>query len=400
MVRRLALILPSSTYRAREFVRAARAVDAEMVIATEEEQLLIDDAHLVGIDLSRPEWSAEQIVSRGPFDAVISVDDGGVMIGAVTAAALNLPHSTPAAVAATRDKSVMRDLFRAAGVPQPDYRIVTETDEAAEAAAAIGFPVIIKPVSLSASQGVIRVDDADGVESVVEQVRRIASAMGRDSTLLVEEFIPGPEVALEAMLADGHLIPLAILDKPDPLDGPYFEETMLVTPSRHPAEAQDSIVSVVAAAAAALGLREGPVHAEARVGPDGVRILEVAARPIGGLCSRALEFGMLGASLETVLVRHALRLPQGGLDAAAPASGVMMIPIPKAGRLASVSGIDEARDVAGITGVEITVPLGERLRPLPEGNCYLGFIFARALQPLAVEEALRQAHGVLKIEVT
>ncbi|MEE8330614.1 MAG: ATP-grasp domain-containing protein [Acidimicrobiia bacterium] len=400
MVRRLALILPSSTYRAREFVRAARAVDAEMVIATEEEQLLIDDAHLVGIDLSRPEWSAEQIVSRGPFDAVISVDDGGVMIGAVTAAALNLPHSTPAAVAATRDKSAMRDLFGAAGVPQPDYRIVTETDEAAEAAAAIGFPVIIKPVSLSASQGVIRVDDADGVESVVEQVRRIASAMGRDSTLLVEEFIPGPEVALEAMLADGHLIPLAILDKPDPLDGPYFEETMLVTPSRHPAEAQDSIVSVVAAAAAALGLREGPVHAEARVGPDGVRILEVAARPIGGLCSRALEFGMLGASLETVLVRHALRLPQGGLDAAAPASGVMMIPIPKAGRLASVSGIDEARDVAGITGVEITVPLGERLRPLPEGNCYLGFIFARALQPLAVEEALRQAHGVLKIEVT
>ncbi len=400
MVRRLALILPSSTYRAREFIRAARAVDAEMVIATEEEQLLIDDAHLVGIDLSRPEWSAEQIVSRGPFDAVIPVDDRGVMIGAVAAAALNLPHSTPAAVAATRDKSVMRDLFEAAGVPQPDYRIVTETDAAAEAAAAIGFPVIIKPVSLSASQGVIRVDDADGVEPVVEQVRRIARAMGRDSTLLVEEFIPGPEVALEAMLADGQLIPLAILDKPDPLDGPYFEETMLVTPSRHPAEAQDSIVSVVAAAAAALGLREGPVHAEARVGPDGVRILEVAARPIGGLCSRALEFGMFGASLETVLVRHALRLPQGGLDAAAPASGVMMIPIPKAGRLASVSGIDEARSVAGITGVEITVPLGERLRPLPEGNRYLGFIFARALQPLAVEDALRQAHGVLKIEVT
>lgn len=400
MSRRLALILPSSTYRARDFVRAARAVDAEMVIATEEEQLLIDDAHLVSIDLSRPEWSADQLIAKGPFDAVIPVDDGGVMIGAVTAAALNLPHSTPEAVAATRDKSTMRGLFAAAGVPQPDYRVVTTKDDAAAAAASIGFPVVIKPVSLSASQGVIRVDDADGVEPVVNQVRGIANAMDRDSTLLVEEFIPGPEVALEAMLADGQLIPLAILDKPDPLDGPYFEETMFITPSRHPVETQDSIVGVVAAATRALGLREGPVHAEARVGPDGVRVLEVAARPIGGLCSRALEFGMLGASLETVLVRHALRLPQGGLNAAAPASGVMMIPIPKAGRLASVSGIEEAGATAGITGVEITVPLGEHLRPLPEGNRYLGFIFARALEPSGVEEALRQAHGALEIEVT
>ena len=399
MARRLALILPSSTYRARDFVRAARAVDAEMVIATEEEQLLVDEAHLVRIDLSRPEWSAQQIVAKGPFDAVIPVDDGGVMIGAVAAAALDLPHSTPDAVAATRDKAAMRDLFAAADVPQPDYRIVGGADDATEAAAAIGFPVVIKPVSLSASQGVIRVDAPADVESVVNRVQRIAGAMGRDSTLVVEKFIPGPEVALEAMLADGELVPLAILDKPSPLDGPYFEETMFITPSLHATETQDSIVSVVAAATEALGLREGPVHAEVRLGPDGVRILELAARPIGGLCSRALEFGMLGASLETVLVRHALRLPQGGLDAAAPASGVMMIPIPSAGRLAAMVGVEEARGVAGITGVEITVPLGERLRPLPEGNRYLGFIFARALDPAAVEAALQQAHGVLRIEI-
>jgi hypothetical protein len=400
MTRRLALILPSSTYRAHDFVAAARAVDAEMVIATEEEQLLTDPARLVRIDLSRPEWSAQQIAERGPFDAIIPVDDGGVMIAAIAAAALGLPHSSAQAVAATRDKAAMRRLFADAGVPQPAYRVVTTADDLGAAATDLGFPVVIKPVSLSASQGVIRVDRPGDLDETAQRVRHIAAESGRsDATLLVEEYVPGAEVALEAMVADGKLIPLAMLDKPDPLDGPYFEETMFITPSRHSPATQDAIVHVVDAATAALGLAEGPVHAEARLGPAGVRMLELAARPIGGLCSRALEFGMLGSSLETVLVRHALRLPQGGLDPAAPASGVMMIPVPREGQLGAIAGLDAARGVAGVTGVEITVPPGEQLRPLPEGNRYLGFIFARGLDPEAVEESLRRAHHALSIDV-
>jgi biotin carboxylase len=400
VTRRLALILPSSTYRAHDFVAAARAVDAEMVIATEEEQLLTDAARLVMIDLSRPEWSAHQIAEKGPFDAIIPVDDAGVMIAAIAAAELGLPHSSPQAVAATRDKAAMRRLFASAGVPQPAFRVVTTADNIAAAAGELGFPVVIKPVSLSASQGVIRVDHPGAVDEVAQRVRLIAAASGRaDATLLLEEFVPGPEVALEALVADGKLIPLAILDKPDPLDGPYFEETMFITPSRHPTTVQGEIAAAAAAAVAALGLAEGPVHAEVRLGPAGVRILEVAARPIGGLCSRALEFGMLGSSLETVLVRHALRLPQGGLDPAAPASGVMMIPIPGEGRLGAIGGLEAARRVDGVTGVDITVPPGEQLRPLPEGNRYLGFIFARGLTPAAAEESLRRAHQELTIEV-
>jgi hypothetical protein len=260
---------------------------------------------------------------------------------------------------------------------------------------------VVKPLGLSASQGVIRVDDGADVAATVDRVRAIASRAGApDGRVLVEEYIAGYEVAVEAMLGDGDLVPLSVLDKPDPLVGPYFEETMFVTPTRHPEAVRDDLVAVVQQAATALGLVEGPVHAEARVGPKGVTLLEVAARPIGGLCSRALEFGVFGASLETVLVRHALRLPQSGLDPAAPASGVLMIPIPRSGRLAEVGGVDRAQEVDGITGIEITIPLGAKVRALPEGNRYLGFIFARGHSPAAVEQALRTAHNRLTVSIT
>jgi biotin carboxylase len=218
------------------------------------------------------------------------------------------------------------------------------------------------------------------------------------SAFLVEDFIPGVEVALEGLLTDGELHVLALFDKPDPLDGPFFEETIYVTPSRLPAAAQAAIADCTARAAAALGLRHGPVHAELRLNERGPWLVEAAGRSIGGLCSTVLQFGA-GMCLEELILRHAVALPIDSFEREQAAAGVMMIPIPAAGLLRGVAGLEAARAVPRVTGVEITAPLNHTVTPLPEGASYLGFIFARAADPAAAEAALRQAHACLRFDI-
>jgi biotin carboxylase len=279
----------------------------------------------------------------------------------------------------------MRDAFARAGVPQPAY---------GESA---GFPRVVKPLSRSGSQGVIRADTPVEAQAAADRIRAMLG--DPDAELLVEQFVPGDEVAVEGLLAAGRLEVLAVFDKPDPLDGPYFEETIYVTPSRRPAEVLDEVHRLTAQAAAALGLTEGPVHAEMRIGDDGsVTVLELAARTIGGLCSRSLRFG-LGISLEEVILRHALGMPLDHLRREDLASGVMMLPIPHAGVLREVHGQDAARAVPGVAGLEISIPRGRRVLPLPEGDRYLGFLFAKADTPERVEAALREAHARLEVEI-
>ncbi len=248
---------------------------------------------------------------------------------------------------------------------------------------------------------------ANTVDQFVAAVRRIAAILRRDDVtvsgdaadyLLAEAYIPGLEVALEGLLNHGELNVLALFDKPDPLEGPYFEETIYVTPSRLPAAVQRRIAVVTAEACLALGLREGPVHAELRVNDDGPWVIEVAARSIGGLCSRVLRFGT-GASLEELILRHALGWPIETLERERRAAGVMMIPIPRAGRLRAVRGVEEARRVEGIEDVTVSAHPGQELEPLPEGAQYLGFIFARADTPAAAEKALREAHAHLAVDI-
>ncbi|HET7093095.1 MAG TPA: ATP-grasp domain-containing protein, partial [Thermomicrobiales bacterium] len=219
-----------------------------------------------------------------------------------------------------------------------------------------------------------------------------------ESALLVERYLPGVEVAVDGLLAGGALRTLAIFDKPDPLDGPFFEETIYVTPSRLPVETQAAISARTAEAAAALGLREGPVHAELRINDDGVWPIELAGRSIGGLCSSVLEFGV-GVSLEELILRHAVGLPLPEAERSGAAAGVMMIPIPRGGMLRGVSGVEAALAVPDVTGVEITAKLNQPLTPLPEGASYLGFIFARAATPERAEAALRAAHAELRFRI-
>jgi biotin carboxylase len=399
---RVLLLLPTATYRAPDFLAAAAQLGVEVVVGSERRQAMAGTMgdRAVVVPLANPEAAVQAIVElhgRTPLDAVVAVDDQGVVVAAMAAERLGLRHNPPDAVAATRDKAAMRQRLQAAAVPQPSFRLVPPGADAVAACAEIGYPCVIKPTSRAASQGVIRVDGDTGASEAASRIQAILGDC--PETLLVEGFVPGAEVAVEGLLVGGELDVLAIFDKPDPLDGPYFEETIYVTPSRHPGPTLAEVTKLTARAAEALGLGEGPVHAELRIGATGeLTILELAARSIGGLCSRSLRFGA-GVSLEEVILRHALGLGLDGLTREVQASGVMMLPIRSAGTLDRVSGQDQALAVDGVVGLEISIPLGRKVVPLPDGDRYLGFIFARGETPDAVETALRRAESRLDVEL-
>jgi biotin carboxylase len=405
-VPRALLLVPSATYRAPDFLAAARKLGVEVVVASDRAQALAGTMgeRALHVPLARPEAAAEQIAAhareRIPLDAVVAVDDQGVTVAALAAARLGLAANPPEAVLATRDKARLRGVLAAAGLPQPAHALARPGDDVATLAERVGLPCVVKPVSLSASRGVIRADAPAAAVAAEQRIRGILADAGEDpgAALLVEAYVPGSEVAVEGLLRGGSLEVLAIFDKPDPLEGPYFEETIYVTPSRLPGDVQAEVADTAARAAAALGLTEGPVHAELRLDGERAWPLELAARSIGGLCARSLRFG-LGASLEEVILRHALGLPLEDLEREREASGVMMLPIPRAGTLQGVEGQTAARAVPGIQGLEISIAPGRPVRPLPEGGRYLGFLFARGPSPEAVEAALRDAHARLDVRI-
>ena len=375
------------------------------MVASEHRQALagVMGHRALTVNCKNPDEAADSIArlaARKPLDAVVAVDDEGVLVAALAGQRLGLAHNPPDAAARSRDKAAMRRALEDAGVPQPEFRIAGPDAEVAGLAAEVGLPCVVKPLSLSGSRGVIRANDREAAVVAAKRVRAILADAGEDpdAPLLVERYIPGDEVAVEGLLRGGTLEPLAVFDKPDPLEGPYFEETIYVTPSRLPAETRDAIVRMTADAAAALELVEGPIHAELRTDGERAWVLELAARSIGGLCSRSLRFGV-GVTLEELILRHALGLPIDDLRRESAASGVMMIPIPRAGILEEVRGQDRARAVPGIAGLELTIGPGRQVIPLPEGDRYLGFLFARADGPEGVEHALRTAHGHLEIVI-
>jgi biotin carboxylase len=405
---RLLLLLPTTTYRTEAFVEAARKLGVDLVCASEHPSTLEDLAPdaLLTLPFADPQVAAARVAEwcrQRPLDAVVGVDDPTTTVAAAIAERLGLRTNPMAAVAAARNKHEMRQCLAAAGVPEPRFRRIGLDEDPFQAARGVAFPCVLRPLALSASRGVIRTNNVD---QFMAAIRRIAALLRRSDVdvsgdaaryLLAEQYIPGLEVALEGLLVGGTLHTLAIFDKPDPLEGPFFEETIYVTPSRLPAGIQARIVTVTAGACAALGLSEGPVHAELRVNDDGPWVIEVAARSIGGLCSRTLRFGT-GMSLEELILRHALGWPIDSLDRERRPAGVMMIPIPRGGHLQAVRGRDKAAGVAGIEEVAITAHVGQELVPLPEGWQYLGFIFARADTPDAVEKALREAHAYLHFD--
>jgi biotin carboxylase len=343
-----------------------------------------------------------------PPDGIIAVGDRPVVIAARLADAFRLPWHLAVAARASRNKLESRRAMQAAGVRVPWHVPMLFVDDPQHVALSCRYPVVVKPLAMSGSRGVIRANGRSEFVQAFERLRTLCAQpdvlVERDPAhrgLLVESFIPGKEFAVEGLMTNGSLAVLAVFDKPDPLDGPFFEESIYVTPSPEPGEIQDAIRREVGSAAAALGLRHGPIHAECRVNEHGVHMLEIAGRPIGGLCSRALRFvGPRGeASLEELLLRHALGEDVSVYSRERAASGVMMIPIPRAGIYKHVENEAEARAVAGVTDLRITAKPDSMLVPLPEGKSYLGFIFARASSPQAVEQALRVAHRKLRFTI-
>jgi biotin carboxylase len=409
-MRRILLLMPTRTYRARAFMKAAKKLGAEVTVGTERRNALEGKAPgtTVALAFRDPTRAVEQAAAFHrdyPLDVVVGVDDRTALLAAMIAERLGLAHNDVAAVRATNDKYVMRRLLAEAGAPSPWFELTSLDEDPAAVAARVPYPCVVKPIALSASRGVIRADDPAAFVAAVARLRAIledsvvAAASGEHARrYLVEAYIPGDEVALEGMMLGGALKVLAIFDKPDPLEGPYFEETIYVTPSRLPEAGQRRIVAATARAARALGLREGPVHAELRLNDTGAWLVEIAARSIGGLCSNTLEFGG-GLSLEDLILLHAAGADVSRYEREPQPSGVMMLPIPRRGVLRAVRGLDDARAVLGVVDVTISIPLGDEVVPLPEGDRYLGFLFARGDTPAAVEASLREGYRSLGFDI-
>ncbi len=409
-MKRLLLLLPSTSYRAADFLIAAERLGVAVVVGSNERQALesVVPGKTITLDFADLKGAAEKVVDFAkdhPIDAVVSADEESIVLAATISEALSLPHNPVSATAAAKDKHRLREVLTAASLPTPPFQLFSTDDPPEVLSQKVFYPCVLKPTFLSASRGVIRTNHPDEFVAAFYWLSRIlkepeVKRLGGDAAkqILVEDFIPGKEVALEGLLREGHLSALALFDKPDPLDGPFFEETIYVTPSRLPPSMQEAITECTGRAAAALGLKEGPIHAELRVNERGPWIIELAARSIGGICSRALRFGV-GLTLEEIILRHALGMPIESLERERPAAGVMMIPIPAAGTLLNYQGVEEAKKVPGIVDVKITIHRKQKVIPLPEGRRYLGFIFARAPQAEQVEAALREAHRKLKFEI-
>jgi biotin carboxylase len=407
---RVLLLLPTTTYRTKAFLDAALKLDVDVVAASEQPSTLADKnpEGLLALDFSQPDQAAQQVkefASRSAIDAVIPVDEDTAVAAASIADALRLKHNSIEAAITAKNKHRMREVLSGSGVPVPRFWHFSLDEDAREVAARVAYPCVVKPVFLSTSRGVMRADNEEEFAGAVARLDRIVSdpkiarrggPLAREA--FVEEFVPGIEVAVEGLVTDGEFRMLAIFDKPDPLDGPFFEETIYVTPSRVARDVQTRIVETTAAATRAMGLTKGPVHAELRVNERGPWVIEVAARAIGGLCSRALRFNKR-MSLEELIIRHTLGEDVSSIEREQQSAGVMMIPIPRAGVLTEVLGVEAAKAVRDIEDVVITAHITQKIAPPPEGASYLGFIFSRADNPDRVEAALRESHAKLEFVI-
>jgi glutathione synthase/RimK-type ligase-like ATP-grasp enzyme len=389
-MKRVLLVAATTGYQVREFADAARALDVDLVLATDRCHILEnpwgDDAAPVRFE--DPEAGIEALAARGPFDGILAVGDRPACVAAQAAERLGLHFHPAEATRAASNKLHSRKLFSAAGMLVPKFQRISP---AGAANAKVKFPCVLKPLESAASRGVIRANNQEELRAAAARIARM-----QDGDLLVEDYIPGREFALEGVVTAGKLRTLALFDKPDPLEGPYFEETIYLTPSQELEEVQRRVRETVQAAVAALGLTHGPVHAEVRVNDQGVWILEAAARPIGGLCARVLRFDLPFCTLEQLLLRHAVGEDVSSATLAPGCHGVMMIPIPRAGVYRGVQGLEDARRVSGVEDIVITAKEGQEVFPLPEGSTYLGFLFVRAQSHNKVLDGLREAHRYLR----
>ena len=412
-MKRVLLLAATTGYQTRMFATAADRLGVELVYATDRCDQIEDPWRDRAIPVRfHEEWRSVEALLKAiepqPVDGIIAVGDRPAVMAAQVARLLNLPGHPPEAAVAARDKRVAREKFAAADLLAPVSFAVPITADPLAVLPRVRYPAVLKPTVLSGSRGVIRADDQLSFLSAFDRIRRLLSSDEvkqlhdpEAGVIQIEQYIPGLEYAVEGLLEHGELRILAIFDKPDPLDGPFFEETIYVTPSRTATAIQEQIHDAIKRAVRALGLHHGPIHAECRVNSKGAYMLEVAARPIGGLCARTLRFERDGEriGLEDLLVLHAAGERTADWTREPVASAVMMIPIPRSGMFRRVEGVQEAAAVPNVDTIEITAKPDQKLLALPEGSSYLGFIFARAETPRDAEAALRDAHARLRFTI-
>ncbi len=398
---RVLVVLPSQTYRASDFIKAGEELGIDLIVASEADPPIDMGDRYLQIDCDDPEGATDAIVAAGdsiPIDGIVAADDAGVIVAALAGTRLGLIANDPAAARASRDKARQRELLGKSEVPQPNWSRLAPDSDALEVGGRIGYPLVIKPLDRSAGQGVIRVDSEPDLEPTIKRVRSIFPD-GDTRDLLVEEYMAGSEVAVEGIITPEGFLTLAIFDKPDPIPGDGFQETILITPSRHSDAVQSECIRVATAAAKAIGLSHGPVHIELMVSDDSVKVVEIAARSIGGLCSKSLRFGLMDTSLESLILRNALGRDKRELRRNGRASGVLMIPIPGSGVLDSIQGLEDVRALEGISSVDVTAIPGDVLLPPPEGDRYIGFVFSTGETPEQVEASLRTAMNRIAVRI-
>jgi formate-dependent phosphoribosylglycinamide formyltransferase (GAR transformylase) len=416
--KRLLLFAGKLGYQTRSLDDAARKLGVEIVFVTDRCHQLDDPwgdraipAHFESPDAAAYEVLQSVRNAGQTIDGILAFGDRPAVAAAYVARGLGIPYNHPAAVEACRSKLRMREIFRDAGLRGPWFRSIALCPVPEPALLGITYPCVLKPVSLSASQGVVRANSREEFVAAAERIRRLLASpeiLARRETnldqVIVEGYIPGRELAVEGLLSDGDLRVLAIFDKPDPLEGPFFEETIYVTPARLSDSELRELEDCLLEAVRAIGLTQGPVHAEFRMNSEGVWPLEVAPRPIGGLCARALRFQQASngdsIGLEELLLRHALNLPSRNWRREQGASGVMMIPVPSSGVLQKVEGEEDASGVGCVSELLITARQHDYIAAWPEGSSYLGFIFAMGQRAEEVEQALRTAHAKLRFTIT
>lgn len=404
------ILAPHGSYRTFDFIQAAEKLGIKTLIASEGKHSIIS-AYAQGIHLDFTADSdivfeaLKSAVTGFSIVGVVATDDYTTGLAARIAKYLGLPHNNPDAVQLTQRKDLARTCLSRHGVCIPEHQRIDlnqDSQTIKDQIDGLVFPVVVKPVALSASRGVIRANNLAELESAIERVRCLLISMNdldddAKRYLLIEEFISGREVAFEGMLSSGQLSVLTIFDKPDPLEGPFFEESYYITPTALSQELQDKIQAVLENACQAYGLSEGPVHAECRLRDDEVFVIEIAARTIGGLCGRLLNVGT-GYSLEELVLTQAMGKPIN-FEKQEQAAGVLMIPIPQAGVFKRVEGLLDAQRILFVDEINIQIREGHELVPLPEGASYLGFIFAYAPTTQQAEQALRDAHAKLKFVI-
>ena len=416
--KRVLLFSSKLGYQTRSFEAAAQKLNVDLVYVTDRCHQLDDpwEDRAIAVHFEKPAEAAQAVVDKlrhQNVDGILALGDRPAHAAAFAARALSIAFHHPAAVEACRSKLRTREVLRDAGLPAPWFRVVALDPTPEPALLAMQYPCVLKPLSLSASQGVIRADNREEFIAAAIRIRKLlqtpeiqATREPRLGEIIVEGYLPGSEVAVEALMTAGEIRTLAIFDKPDPLEGPYFEESIYVTPSRLPANLIAAIEDSLRRAATALGLSHGPVHAEFRVDEESgsVWTLEIAPRPIGGLCAQSLrfEFPRVGETigLEELLLRHALEIPGSDAPREKASSGVMMIPVPASGIYEGVSGESQAMATPGVTQILITARAHDYIAAWPEGSSYLGFIFATGENPEFVEKALRKAHAELNFKIT